>query len=214
MELSDDDIATAAGPLDPQQQPQPGDAEILKGRGGFVEPGDMNVGLWYPLQFVVGPTEEALSDEAGGQALVPSQAVYVGPMMRVTLLANRNFDIEAQTSALVRPGADNSASWLWNVSPKRDGTHSLQAQVEVLQLVDGKYVPVESKTRNVSVRVRVGTWQGFMNALQNAASLGDVLTTLFNSWGRTLAALAALIGAIFGVPLAIREGRKRLRGKE
>jgi len=210
MEASEEELAVAAGP----PEPPPANDELLQGRGAFVDPGDMNVGLWYPLQFVVGPTQEAMADEAGGQELAPSQGVYIGPMMRVTLLENRNFDVEPKTPAIVRPGADNSASWLWNVSPKRDGTQSLQAQVEVLQLVDGKYVPVESKTRQVSVKVRVGTWQGFMNALKNAASLGDVLTTLFNSWEKTLGALAALIGAIFGIPLAIRKGRKELRGKE
>lgn len=186
--------------------------EYLKGRGAFSKLPDLVVGQSYPLMFVVGPTEEAIADEAGSADLAPSETVYVAPLMRVTLLANPNFDSHAETKAVLPTGADRSATWQWNIVPKRDGKHRLSALVEVLRAnPDGSYTTVESKNRHVSVEVEVGTWQGFMTALQNAASLGDVTTTLFNSWGKTFAALAALIGAIFGVPIAIREGRKKLK---
>ena len=187
---------------------QPDDGGILKGRGGFINPGDMNVGLWYPLRFVVGPDETAIRDEAGGQELAPSAAVFVGDTMRVTLLPNRNFEFEPTTPGRIRTGIDKSGSWSWNVSPKRDGTHSLEAKVEVLRMVNGRYSVVDEKTRNVSVKVKVGTWQGLMNALTNAASLGDVLATLFNSWRGTFAALSALALAIWGAWGAIRWGKK------
>ena len=187
---------------------QPDDGDILKGRGGFINPGDMNVGLWYPLRFVVGPDEAAIKDEAGSQELATSAAVYVGDTMRVTLLPNRNFDFEPTTPARRRTGIDKSGSWSWNVSPKRDGTHSLEAKVEVLRLVNGRYSVVDEKTRNVSIKVKVGTWQGLMNALKNAASLGDVLATLFNSWRGAFAALSALALAVWGAYGAIRRGKK------
>ena len=121
---------------------------------------------------------------------------------------------KAATPAVLPTGADRSATWQWNIVPKRDGKHTLSALVEVLRRnPDGSYTTTESKNRHVSLEVEVGTWQGFLTALNNAASLGDVLATLFNSWGKTLGALAALIAAIFGVPIAIREGRKRLRAQ-
>ena len=197
---SGDEVAAVAS--------QPEDGDILKGRGAFINPGDMNVGLWYPLRFVVGPDEAAIKDEAGSQLLATSETVFVGDIMQVTLLPNRNFDIEPKTSARTRTGIDKSASWSWNVSPKRDGSHSLEAKIEVLRLVNGKYEVVDEKTRNVAIKVKVGTWQGLMNALTNAASLGDVLTTLFNSWRGTFAALTALAVAAWGAWAAIRRGKK------
>lgn len=193
---------------------EPQDSEYLKGRGAFTQPEDMFVGRSYPLQFVVGPTEEAIADEAGGLELAQSQTIYIAPIMRVTLLPDPNFTFARATPEIQETGADRSATWQWNVVPLRDGTQLLHARVEVLRrMPDGSYATVESKARHVEVKVKVGTWQGFMNALGNAQSLGDVLTTLFNSWGKTLGALAALIGAIFGIPIAIREGRKRLKGR-
>lgn len=198
---------------DTSRPPEPQKVDYLKGRGAFSKLPELVVGRSYPLMFVVGPTEDALADEAGGVGLATSHMVYVAPVMRVTLLPNTNFDTKAVTSADQRTGPDKSATWQWNILPKRDGEHTLSALVEVRQQnPDGSYTTIESKNRHVSLEVEVGTWQGFMTALQNAASLGDVLTTLFNSWGKTLGALAALIAAIFGVPIAIREGRKRLRG--
>lgn len=188
--------------------------DFLKGRGAFTKLPDLIVGRSYPLMFVVGPTEQAIAEEAGGVEMAASNTVYVAPVMRVTLLPNPNFDITAETSAVHRTGWDKSATWQWSIVPKRDGEHTLSALVEVLRRnPDGSYTTMESKNRHVSLEVEVGTWQGFMTALQHAASLGDVLTTLFNSWGKTLAALAALIAAIFGVPIAIREGRKRLKAQ-
>ena len=188
------------------------DAELLKGRGAFTHPEDMFVGRSYPLEFVVGPTEAAIVEEAGGLKLAPSQMVYVAPVMRVTLLPDPNFKSSPATPAIQNTGADRSATWQWNVVPLRDGTQILHARVEVLRrMPGGKYATVESKARHVEVEVKVGTVQGFINALRNAASLSDVLTTLFNSWGKTLGALALLITAVFGIPAAVREGRKRLQ---
>lgn len=204
MEMPDEPATDTAG--------EPRDAEFLRGRGAFTQPEDMFVDRSYPLEFIVGPTEEAVAEEAGGLDLAPSQMVYVAPIMRVTLLPDPNFNFTAVTEAIQHTGADQSATWQWNVVPLRDGTQVLHAKVEVLRRMSGgKYVTVESKARHVQVEVKVGTWQGFINALRNAASLSDVLTTLFNSWGKTLGALVTLIGAVFGIPIAIREGRKRLQ---
>src|SRR4029450_11175133 len=81
---SGDEVAAVASP--------PEDGEILKGRGALINPGDMSVGLWYPLRFVVGPDEAAIKDEAGSQLLATSETVFGGDIMQVALLPNRNFD--------------------------------------------------------------------------------------------------------------------------
>lgn len=211
-ETSEEILSLPATDTTAPEEPQ--SVDYLKGRGAFTDLPDLIVGRSYPLMFVVGPTEKAIADEAGGVEMAASQTVYVAPVMRVTLLPNPNFDTEAETSAVQRTGLDRSATWQWNIVPRRDGEQRISALVEVLQPnPDGSYTTLESKNRHVSLEVEVGTWQGFMTALQNAASLGDVLTTLFNSWGKSLGALAALIAAIFGVPIAIREGRKQLKGR-
>jgi len=118
---------------------------------------------------------------------------------------------------VVITGSDKSATWLWNVRPLTGGERTLYATVEVLQRnpdgslkkdANGDYVASKPKTRHADVLVKVGTWKGFMIAIQNAATLGDVLGTLFSSWQKTLVALAALIGAASGVWLAVRNWGK------
>jgi len=73
---------------------------------------------------------------------------------------------------------------------------------------DGSLIASETYTRRLQVTVHVGTWQGFLNALKGAASFGDLLGTLFGSWGKTLTALTALIAAAAALWAAIRKLRK------
>lgn len=63
-------------------------------------------------------------------------------------------------------------------------------------------------TKRVEIPMKVGTWQGFLNAIGHAANLGEVLETLFRAWEKTLLALAALIGAV----LLLRGSLRRLKG--
>jgi hypothetical protein len=180
-----------------------------KGFGAFVDPGDMNVGSWHTLEFVVGPTKKALAGETEDQQLTPPRDIYVAPQMKVTLLPNRNFDIEQIGDAIQNTGKDLTASWQWNINPKTDGDQQLEAQVEVGQTQsDGSFKSVESYKRRVPIKVRVGTWQGFLNALKNAATLGDALGTLFRSWEKTVTALTLLVVAIFGLWFTIKRRGK------
>ena len=180
-----------------------------KGRGAFVKPGDMEVNNWHRLEFVVGRTDAALAEESEDQELGQSKDIYVAPLMRVTLEPDPNFEIRRQSPDVQETGADRAASWQWSVKPLSGGSHALIARVEVLEKqADGSLLATETYTRRLAVTVHVGTWQGFLNALKGAASFGDLLGTLFGSWGKTLTALTALIAAAVGLWAAIRKLRK------
>jgi hypothetical protein len=180
-----------------------------KGRGAFVKPGDMEVNNWHRLEFVVGRTDAALAEESEDQELGQSKDIYVAPLMRVTLEPDPNFEIRRQSPDVQETGADRAASWQWSVKPLSGGSHALIARVEVLEKqADGNLLATETYTRRLAVTVHVGTWQGFLNALKGAASFGDLLATLFGSWGKTLTALTALIAAAVGLWAAIRKLRK------
>jgi hypothetical protein len=200
----DEAAASAEGPpiIPPSTAPQ-------KGRGAFVNPGDMEVNNWHRLEFVVGKTEVALAEESEDQDLGQPKEIYVAPVMRVTLEPDPNFEIRKQSPDVQETGGDLAASWQWSVKPLNGGSHALMARVEVLQKQpDGSVVASETYTRRLQVTVHVGTWQGFLNALKGAAGFGDLLATLFGSWGKTLTALTALIAAAVALWAAIRKLRK------
>lgn len=205
-------------PPPPATDTGPGD-ESEEGLGAFRQLPDMEVDNWYTVEFFVAPEgegaakDEGLAKESGNADLTDPAFVYVAPAMRVTLQDDPTFEIRAKTPAVVITGKDKSATWVWDVKPLTGGERSLYATVEVLQRnpdgslkknADGSYVASMPKTRSASVEVKIGTWKGFLIALQNAASLGDVLTTLFSAWQKTLLALAALIGAVWAVRRAIK----------
>jgi hypothetical protein len=201
--------ATDTGPID----------EAEEGVGAFRELSDMEVDNWYTVEFFVAPDERGLVQESESDAseLTAPKAIYVAPAMRVTLQPDPGFEIRAKSAAVVMTGRDRDASWQWDVKPLTGGARTLYAAVEVLQRnpdgslarnPDGSLVATEAKTRRVEVKVKVGTWKGFLIALQNAASLGDVLSTLFSAWQKTLIALAALITAAWGVVWAIKKRGK------
>src|SRR4030095_11081364 len=203
------------------------DDEAEAGLGAFKDLGDMEVNNWYTVEFYVAPDQGGLAEESEGIELTSPTAIYVAPAMRVTMAKDPNFEVNAKSDEIVMTGRDKAASWLWDVKPLTGGERTLYAIVEILQRnpdgslkknPDGSYVSSEPKKRRVDVKVKVGTWRGFMTALQNASSLGDVLGTLFGAWEKALLALALLIGAAGGVWLAIKnwgkpkeEGRIRAR---
>ena len=199
-----------------EASPSPGPApapDARPGVGGFVAPGDMEVDSWHEVQFAVAPNAVQLQVQVEGQALAGQKPIYVAPVMRVTLLPNPDFDVQPKTEAIQQIGNDLASTWLWSVRPHKGGNEMLDALVEVGRMNGNQFVAADSYTRHVPVRVKVGTWKGFLNALQNASTLGDALATLFKSWDKTLIALTALIGAIGGLIIAIRKFGKR-KGKQ
>jgi hypothetical protein len=206
--------AQPPGPAPAPQPPGPAPAPDAKpGVGGFVAPGDMEVDNWHEVQFAVAPDAVQLQVQVEGQGLAGQKPIYVAPVMRVTLLPNPDFDVQAKTNAVQAIGNDLASTWLWSVRPHKGGSETLDALVEVGRMNGNQFVAADSYTRHVPVRVKIGTWKGFLSALQNASTLGDALSTLFNSWGKTLIALTAFIGAVGGLIIAIRKVRMR-KGKK
>lgn len=157
----------------------------------------MEVDHWTEVEFAASPSEDKLHEETEGQKLTASTRVFVAPMMRVTLLDNPAFEIKPKGNPEQATGLDKTATWLWDVRPKNADAKSLEARVEVLRkLADGSFETIESYTRKVDVTVRVGGLKHALAAIDDASTVGDKLTGLFNSWQKAVAALVALISGI------------------
>lgn len=183
--------------------------EPEEGLGAFVDPGAMVLGNWYPLQFIAGPDQDSLPGEAPGANLTNSQQVYISQTMRVTLLPNPNFEMQPTTPAVQDTGRDRTETWQWNLRPLHDGMHKLSVRVEAGKKRPGRgFDAWDSRTRQVSIRVKIGTWEGFVRAIGRATTAGNLLATLFASWEKTVTALVALIIALSALRLAIKNWRR------
>jgi hypothetical protein len=184
-------------------------AEVRPGRGNFTKPPPMEVGAgWYTIEFHSGPNEQTLSEQAQGAQATPSQPIHVSRHMKVTLQPDPNFLIKPKSDEDQDTGADLAATWDWSVKPLSEGEQTLIAHVQVMMPDShGNLATYDQYDSHVAVRVTVGSWQGLLNALGNAKSLGDALTLLFKSWRGTLLALAALMVAV-GVVIGAIRGRR------
>ena len=196
----------------------------FKGKAAFIEPEEMEVENWHPLEFYVGPTEAAIRRESEARELTEVQEIWLAPTIRVTLLSHPYFKFKPVTSDVQDLGFDRTANWKWQVMPLTDGRHRLQALVEVLVLgpdrqpmknPDGTFRTQDKFDRYVDIEVEVGTWRGFLNAINNASDLGDKLGTMIRSWDKTLIALIGLIGTIGALVAAVRKllGIRKRRNK-
>jgi len=132
----------------------------------------------------------------------------------VTSLPDPNFTFQPQSDPIQDTGMDRSATWQWKVKPLGGGDATLFARVEIGERrPDGTLAVAKTYTRRVAVRVEVGTWKGFLNALKSAATLGELLGTLVGSLGKTIAAIAAMITAAPTIWFAFRSWRKRKEAK-
>ena len=185
-------------------------ADIRRGQAAFIKPDEMKIGGWYPVEFVAGPTIEALRVESEELPLTKPRPIYVGESMLVRLLKDPNFEIKAKSPALQQTGPDMAATWQWDVKPAARGTRTLIAQVDVLKRrPDGRYDLFNRFSRRVSVRVTVGKVEGVLEGIRNAESIGEALTALFRSLKATLISLGALVAAAFGVRWGFRKFRRR-----
>lgn len=171
---------------------------VEEGVASFVKPPPMEVGKFTLIKFVAGPNEDKLRAQTEGAVLTASTAVYVAKAMRVTLIPNPSFEIKAATRADQTTGLDKTATWLWNVKPLNDEANALEAEIEIFALNDDDSFGrrLENYTRKVEVEVRVGGMTRAIGAIDDASTIGNKLTALFNNWQKTVAALVALLGAI------------------
>ncbi|HEX8258260.1 MAG TPA: hypothetical protein VF589_11560 [Allosphingosinicella sp.] len=158
------------------------------------------------LQYVVAPDEEAISLETEGANMASVRPIAIGREMRVTLLPHWNFELLSPNGEKKPLGLDESATWQWQVRPKEQGgPFEILAEVQVFGPDrDGKATVLDTYTRRVAVQVHVGTWNGFLNALAKAKTLGELFQALFATWKSTLISLSALLAALGGVIVAVR----------
>jgi hypothetical protein len=181
----------------------------------------MVVGVETTLEYAVGANDQAIERELGS-APQAAQDIYIAKYMRVTLEPNPSFDIVGENGVIKQLARDmKRTSWQWAVKPKRKGEYVLRANVQVLRPLGGdKYETVDDYTERVKVQVKVGNLNGIKQGLSDATTVGGLFTSLFKSWQGALVALAALITALGGVFLAIRnlgpkgkQRRARIRSK-
>lgn len=139
----------------------------------------------------------------------------VGPTVPVMLsqrvtakLTGPAFDITPLDAPEKNLGLLQSAVWIWDVTPKREGRQTLTLEITSLA-VDrtGNTYPIEGTQKQIVVRVDVTPdhkRKAFFNRLAGFAQ--DSLPVL-ESWEKWFGALALLITAVFGVWWAIRRGR-------
>jgi hypothetical protein len=141
----------------------------------------------------------------------PTRAISIAPVMKVTLQPDPNFEIVGPNGEEKELGRDMRESWRWFVKPRDGGNFQLIARVDILDAPNGKLIDGYSK--RVNVNVRVGTWNGFLNAVGKAKSAGEIFSALFRSWETALISLAALLTALGTVIAGVRalgpKGRKR-----
>lgn len=194
--------------------PSPGECDVQEGRGGFAKPPEMWVNTPETIEFFVAPDDAGIELEAEGAEMGATRNLYIGSVMRVTLRPHSNFEILSANGVAKPLGRDRRESWQWEVKPKqREGEFTLFADVAILESMDAGARVLEAYPRRVKVNVRVGTWDGFLNAVGKAKSVGEILSTLFRSWETALISLTALVVALGGLIVALRnlgpKGRER-----
>src|SRR6185437_17131861 len=135
------------------------------------------------IQFSVAPDQAGVVEELDAAPAGPMRHIMLTARMRVHLLPNANFTIRPLDPADEEQpiGRDRRASWIWEVTPKDTNGRPYTLTAIVIPL-DQNGVQIDSYPKHVTVMVRVGTWRGFLNALQAARSAGDLVSAASQSW--------------------------------
>ncbi|HEX6660530.1 MAG TPA: hypothetical protein VF067_01500 [Sphingomicrobium sp.] len=181
----------AGNVVPPFTDPQP-----EQGLAAFAEPPPMQAGKWSRIEFFIAENEQKLAAEADGKATTPAETVYIAPKVKVTLKTDPDITIDGEPEQTQELGRDKRVTWQWNILPKSGGEHVLTARVQPLN-PDGSII--QTYTREVTVQVKVGTYDRFASGTKRAGDVGDLLATLLHSWEKMLLALAAFLTAGFVV---------------
>ena len=190
------DSAAAAGAADSQESAADEPDEWIKpGKGAFRQPPPMLVGAASRLTFAVGANEAAVGAALGNRPATEASDISISPVMQVDLVPDGNFDFLARSDARQEIGADQRATWHWDVTPKRRGNFTLTAKVQVFR--NGR--AVDAYDSYVDVRVRVGRKEAVKEEIGFLKMIGDELKGLFSTWEGTFTALGLMLIAAFGV---------------
>ena len=185
-------------------------AECQPGWGGFAQPSDLWVGSATRIQFSVAPDQAGVVEELDGAAAAPMRRIMLAARMQVQLLPDPNFEIVPldPPSGEQPIGPDRRASWIWDVTPR--GTNNQPYRLTaIVRALDQAGRQIDSYPKYVTVTVRIGTWRGFVNALQNAKSAGDLVSAASRSWETAVLSITAFVTALGGLFVAIRALRRK-----
>jgi hypothetical protein len=142
-------------------------------------------------------------DEAQGMGEPVSQfGAPVGPRMEAELIAP-SFDVKPLTRPWQNLEPGGTAMWMWQVTARGEGPQSLTVKTTVQSVVDNVSYDLKSTSHSYSVTVAVGFWGKVWDWIVKLPDEIKVLTGV-------LAALTALVGAWFGLRLAIKKGEAQL----
>lgn len=108
-------------------------ADLDQGIAAFDPPRDMVKGKTSEVRLAIGPEEEKSRIEslAGDVGKPVTAGIEIGAKMRARL-TGRAFDIDPDIPVDLEMGRSRRQVWSWDVTPKREGTHPLSAEITVL----------------------------------------------------------------------------------
>ncbi len=182
-------------------------ADLDQGIAAFDPPRDMVKGQASEVRLAIGPEEEELRIKslAGDQGMAATAGIEIGAKMRARL-TGRAFDIDPDIPVDLEMGRSRRKVWAWDVTPKREGTHPLSAEITVLA-TDGTILnryPSDLIRVNVTVSqseareiARAERAKKRAEAEQEVGFWTRMAKLLLEFWWAALALLSGIIGGCF-----------------
>ncbi|WP_231862628.1 hypothetical protein [Sphingorhabdus sp. M41] len=129
-------------------------ADLRSGVAAFNPNRSMVKGVPTEVRLAIGPEEEKerTVERAGGEGEAQTAEIEIGAKMRARL-KGRAFEIDPAEPVDQVMGRNRRQVWNWDVTPRRDGSHQLSAEITVLA-EDGTVLENQSsKVINVTVVV-------------------------------------------------------------
>lgn len=108
-------------------------ADLDQGVAAFDPPRNMVKGKTREVRLAIGPEKEKSRIEslAGDEGKAATAGIEIGAKMRARL-TGRAFDIDPAIPVDLEMGRSRRQVWTWDVTPQREGTHPLSAEITVL----------------------------------------------------------------------------------
>jgi hypothetical protein len=192
-------------------------ADLDQGIAAFDPPRDMVKGKTSEVRLAIGPEEEKLRVEslAGDEGKAVTAGIEIGAKMRARL-TGRAFDIDPDVPVDLEMGRSRRQVWTWDVTPKREGTHPLSAEITVLatdgtilnrypsDLIRVNVTVSESEAREIARAERA---QKRAEAEKEVGFWTRMAKLLLEFWWAAVALLGGMIGGYFYL-------RNKLRSEE
>lgn len=190
-------------------------ADLDQGVAAFDPPRNMVKGRAREVRLAIGPAEEKpqIETRAGEEGEAATAEIEIGAKMRARLIG-RAFDIDPDTSVDLEMGRSRRQVWTWDVTPKREGTHPLSAEITVLA-TDGTILnryPSDLIEVNVTVSqseaeeiARVQRAKKRQDAEEQVGFWTRMAKLLLDFWWAGIFLLGGIIGGYFYLRNKIRD---------